>query len=155
MGSFKLDKAGFKVQEKSILVRSVAIGIIATCGGVFVTTLHQGNASSDTMYILVPMILICIGAGLWIGIRRQRKLWATYELVINEDTIIRKQNNVPTITISKDEIQYIVETVKGIIAIKTVNTNQIIIVPAGIENREELIKALAGFGEIQHPEQRR
>jgi hypothetical protein len=155
MGSFKLDKAGFKVQEKSILIRSIAIGIIAACAGVFVTTCYQANASSDTMYIVVPMILICIGAGLWIGIRRQRKLWATYELVINEDTIIRTQYNMPTITISKNEIQYIVESDKGIIAIKPVNINQMIIVPAGIANREELIETLAGFGEIQHPEQRR
>ena len=151
MGSFKLDKAGFTVQEKSILVRSVAIGIIATCGGIIVTTYHQGNTSSYSLYIVVPMILICIGAGLWIGIRRQRKLWATYELIINEDTIIRKQNNITTITISKNEIQYIVESDNGIIAIKPMNTNQIIIVPAGITNREELIKTLAGFGEIQHP----
>jgi hypothetical protein len=61
----------------------------------------------------------------------------------------------PTITISKNEIQYIVESDKGIIAIKPVNINQMIIVPAGIANREELIETLAGFGEIQHPEQRR
>ena len=155
MGSFKLDKAGFKVQEKSILVRSVAIGIIATCGGIIVTTYHQGNTSSYSLYIVVPMILICIGAGLWIGIRRQRKLWATYELVIIEDTIIRKQNNIPTITISKNEIQYIVESDKGIIAIKSVNSNQLIIIPAGIAHREEMINELAGFAEIQHPEHRR
>ena len=153
MGSFKLDKAGFKVKEKSIVLRSITIGIIATCAGVFVTTYDQGNTLSDTIFIVVPMILICIVAGLWIGIRKQRKLWATYELVINDETIVRKQNNRPTITISKNEIQYIVESVKGIIAIKSLNNNQLIVVPAGIENREELIKTLAGFGEIQHPEQ--
>jgi uncharacterized membrane protein YfcA len=151
MGSFKLDQAGLKGKEKSIVVRSIAIGIIASCAGVFMTTYHRGNASSDTMYVVVPLILICIGAVLWIGIRKQRKLWATYELVINEDTIIRKQNNIPTITISKNEIQYIVESNNGIIAIKPMNTNQMIIVPAGITNREELIETLAGFGEIQHP----
>jgi uncharacterized membrane protein YfcA len=151
MGSFKLDQAGLKVQEKRIVVRSIAIGIIAACAGVFMTTYHQGNASTDTMYIIVPLILICIGAVLWIGISKQRKLWATYELVINEDTIIRKQNNIPAIAILKNEIQYIVETDKGIIAIKSVNDNHMIIIPAGIANREKLIETLAGFGEIQHP----
>jgi len=153
MGSFKLDQEGLKVQEKSIVVRSIAIGIIASCAGIFVTTYHRENASSDSMYIIVPLILICIGAVLWIGIIKQRKLWSTYELLISEDTIIRKQNNISTITISKNEIQYIVESDKGIIAIKPVNSNQMIIVPAGIGKRDELIENLAGFAEIQHPEQ--
>jgi hypothetical protein len=153
MSSFKLDKAGYKLQEsgKAVSLLYIMCGLAAVAS-VFIPTGEPVNASYGNLHFVVPALLVCAAIGLWGSVRRQRKRWASYELVINEDTIICKQNDIPTITITKDEIQYMVESAKGVVVIKSLINNRMIMIPAGIANREELLAILAGFGEIQHPE---
>jgi hypothetical protein len=149
MSIFKLDPAGYKAQAKKVVVRSLAIGVLAACAGIVAVTYHQENASYDILYTVIPVIAVCVGISLWASMRRQRKLWDTYELEITEESITRTQHNVPTITFTKDEIQYIVENAEGMIVIKSAETNQMILIPASVADRDELIKTLADFGAIQ------
>jgi predicted membrane-bound mannosyltransferase len=153
MSSFKLDSAGYKLQErgKAVSLLYIVCGFAAVAS-VFIPTGQSVNASYGNLHFVVPALLVCAAIGLWGSVRRQRKRWASYELVIDEDTITRTQNNVPTITITKDEIQYMVESAKGVIVIKSLINNWMIMIPAGIANREDLISILAGLGEIQHPD---
>ena len=153
MSSFKLDKSGSKLQERSKVVSSIYIFCgLAAVASIFIPTGQEVNASYGNMHFVVPALLVCTAIGVWGSVRSQRKRWASYELIIDEDTITRIQNSLPTITITKDEIQYIVESAKGIIVIKSLTNNRMIMIPAGIANRDELISILAGFGEIQHPD---
>ena len=149
MSIFKLDPAGYKAQAKKVVVRSLSIGVVAVCAGTIAATYNQEKASYDILYTVIPVIVVCVGISLWASIRRQRKMWNTYELDISEDTITRTQHNVPTITIAKDEIQYIVESAEGLIVIKSAETNQMILIPGSIAERDELKKTLADFGAIQ------
>ncbi|MDD4968971.1 MAG: hypothetical protein PHT07_06040 [Paludibacter sp.] len=149
MSIFKLDPAGYKAQAKKVTVRSLTIGVMAACAGVIAATYQQENASYDILYTVIPLIAVCVGISLWASMRRQKKMWDTYELEIVDDTITRTQHNVPTITIAKDEIQYIVESAEGMIVIKSAETNQMILIPASIAERDELIKSLADFGVLQ------
>lgn len=152
MSSFKIDKAGYKFQErgKAVSLLYIVCGL-AAAASIFIPTGEPVNTTYGDLHFVVPAFLVCAAIGLWGSVRRQRKRWDSYELVINEDYITRTQNNVPTITITKDEIQYMVESAKGVVVIKSLRSNQMIIIPAGIANRDELLSVLAGFGEIQHP----
>jgi len=149
MSIFKLDPAGYKAQAKKVVVRSLTIGVMAACAGVIAATYHQENASYDILYTVIPVIAVCVGISLWASMRRQKKMWDSYELEITENTITRTQHNAPTITITKDEIQYIVESAEGMIVIKSAETNQMILIPASVADRDDLFNKLAGFGEIQ------
>jgi hypothetical protein len=153
MSSFKLDKAGYKFQERGKAVSLVYIVCgLAAVASLFIPNGQPVNVSYGNLHFVVPALLICAAIGLWGSVRSQRKRWASYELIIDEETITRIQNNTPTISITKDQIQYMVESAKGIIVIKSLINNQMIMIPAGIADRDELISILAVFGEIQHPD---
>ncbi len=153
MKTFKLDPLGFKKARQKSLLRTIPIMLLATFAGIYISSIDQTNQTSSTSTVnvlpfVIPIIILAAGFGLFLGLKRQKKQWDSYELTIDGDNIIRIQQNVPTVSIKKENLKEIIETPIGDILIKTGLRANFINIPSSVHGREELLKILADFGQI-------
>jgi len=150
MKTFKLDPCGFKEIRQKTLLRTIPIAVLAALAGLYISSVNQntGTSSLDTLPIVIPIMIVALCFGIFSGLKRQKDMWDTYELTIDGETISRTQNNVPTVTIKKDDLQEIVESPQGHILLKTGNRTNLINIPSSVQDRDELLNTLAGFGQI-------
>ncbi len=156
MKTFKTNPQGFRNVKRKIFIKTFLLGLISIIAGIFIFVVNQQESESymSTILIVFPVLLVFIVAGAYRGIKRQEKLWNSYQLIINGEYIKRLQKNVPDIMIRKDEITKIVKLSDENIFIKTNQPKHFIFVPFAIENRDELLKELADFGEIKKQEKK-
>ncbi|WP_315819095.1 hypothetical protein [Paraflavitalea speifideaquila] len=72
------------------------------------------------------------------SVNRQKKLFATYTLTINDNVITRQMHNTPEIAIYFHEVKQIIKSMEGGFTIMGADPADIIIVPVQVENYAEL-----------------
>jgi len=92
----------------------------------------------DVLPFMIPICLFALGYGLYIGLKRQKMLFESYKLIFSENTVVREQVNTPIINIQFDDIQSITKGRKGGYTIKGKNAVETILIPAQIDNYENL-----------------
>ena len=85
---------------------------------------------------------------LYRGVNRQKEIFDSYVLTLNNNAITREQYNTSTITISNAEISEIIKKSNGSFTIKGKSTVDVIVVPSQIDEYEKLEKALADIRQI-------
>jgi len=158
---FKVKENGFDEIRKKMILQKAPIILIAIFAGLAISHFNTNGQSTD-VNILPFMIPIVIGSsflGFIIAIKRQKKVFDSYELTIDEEKIIRRQNLTPDIEVSFSEVQKIIKNKNGTLTIKGVNSNNSIEVPSQIENLIELEAMLSKVTEItthdkQSPQQK-
>ena len=150
MYQFRNKENGFKELRKQVLIKIIPLGLIAVTGGIAMSEINSNNRGNDVNVLpfVIPMALVAMSVGLFLGIKRQKALFESYILTIDENTITRQQDNTPTVSIQKDAISDIIKNVNGSITIKGKDSRDIIGVPAQIENRSELETHLRAFKDI-------
>lgn len=150
MLQFKNKQNGFKEIKKAILIKSIPISLLAVIGGLainhFNTNIQQSNV--NVYPFILPIVLGAMTFGLYRGINRQKKIFDSYRLTINDNSITREQHNTPTITISNSEISKIIKNSNGSFTIKGNSMINVIGVPSQIEDYELLEKSLSEIREI-------
>jgi len=148
MRTFKLDPDGFKEIRQKTLTRTISIGLLGALAGLYISSVNKNTDTStvDILPFVIPIILVALGFRLFKGLKRQKDMWDSYELTFDGETITRKQNNVPTVTINKSDLQEMVESPQGHILLKTGQRTNLINIPSSVQDRDELLKALADFG---------
>lgn len=151
MKTYKLDPEGFKEIKAAALKRTISIGVIAASAGLYISTLNQSDEVStlDTLPFVIPIVLFALILGLFKGLKRQKDQWNTYELTVDEDSVIRTQKNVATLKIHKNDLLEIEESPKGNLILKTDQKTKWINIPSSILEREELLDSIKAFGPIQ------
>ena len=127
----------------------VLIGIISVYGIVAFVILYMFTSSKTepdytwvyTLTIIAPVLAFST----YRTIKRQKKMFETYLLTITDDTVIREQDNTPTITIAKDRIKKIIRTSAGIYCVIGESQLNAIAIPAQIEDRDDLEQLLSGI----------
>jgi len=129
---------------------TIPITLFAAMTGIYISSANKNTSTStvDTLPFVIPIILVAFGFVLFKGKKTLKNMWETYELIIDGDTITRKQNNLPTITIKKSDLQEIIKSPQGHILLKTGQRTNQINIPSYIQDKDELLKALADFGQI-------
>lgn len=149
MGTYKNNKEGFKTIQKKLLRNAVPIISLALAVGLLISYNQNDDGQVNTLpYVLI----IAIGAGgfgIFKGLNRQRQLFVSYTLIVDENSIQREQFNTPTVTISRSEIQEILKDETGGFAVKGKSRTEMIIVTNQIENIEALERELQQLGEIK------
>ena len=139
MQQFKLNPDGFKELRSRSLIRTIPIMLIAGVAGTFMSNNRNPEASNINVLLFVILtMLISLGIGLYIGVKRQGKLFESYTLTINNNLIIREQLNTPTISLYRKEVSEITKANNGSILIKGKNPSDLIIIPAHIDNYHQL-----------------
>ena len=150
---FVLDKSRFREVRRIIIVRALPMVVLAMVVGVGISYYNQ-NAQQDQSsfwYVMVPVFLGLLGFGMYRGIQRQKALYNSFHLTIDEQSIVREQANTPTIRLTGSEIMEIIKAQNGSFAVKAGSANRTIIIPAQIENPAVLEKRLAHFGILSSP----
>jgi hypothetical protein len=144
MHTFTTRKDGFKEVRNQAIGPLISIyGVFLICMAYFIltdVTNTEGHLSLLLTLALVIPLLIISGVS---AIRRQKKLFESFRLIITEDSISREQINTPTITLHKDRVREIRKLSNGTICIIGDSKLNVIGVPKQIERGEELERLLS------------
>lgn len=138
--TFKIKSTGFDEIKKQSIIRAVPILLISMCFGIGIVFLNSKN-KEDVWYVLpfiLPIMLFALGSGIYKGLKRQKMLFDSYQLIFSGNNIVREQVNTPTVNIQIDDIKSIVKDKKGGYSIKGKTAVDTILIPAQIENHEKL-----------------
>ena len=120
---FKIKENGFDEIRKKMILRTIPIAFIAACGGLAISHFNTNGQSSDVNVLpfVIPIIIGAMVFGLLKGIKRQKNIFNSYELTIDNEKIIRRQDLTPDIEIPLNEIKEIIKNKNGALAIKAVS----------------------------------
>ncbi|AXO79327.1 hypothetical protein DZC78_02680 [Olleya aquimaris] len=101
----------------------------------------------ETVLIIVPTLILILFLAIFTGMKRAKKQFESFKLIIDKDQIIRRQLyvKVKQISIPINEVKSITNNKKGGITIKGKSDSplQIIFVPKQIQSFEKLKKRLS------------
>jgi hypothetical protein len=142
---FQIKENGFAEIKKAILIKTIPILMLAGGTAIAISYFNSSRQSSDVNVLpfMIPILLVVIVNGIFKGLRRQKELFESYKLIVNEDEIVREQKNTPTISIPHNEIKSITKNSKGILTIVGNSKTEIIGVPTQIDNSERLEQLLS------------
>ena len=153
MQQFKIDESSYKKARKRLLIWSPLLIVFAV--GVAILTADHGTiefAASSLSFTLLYLVVI-LGFSFFTVFRRQKKMFLTYSVTISNERITREHGGTPPLTISFMEIKEIVKTKKGAFIIRGLQRKDVIFIPFGIENKDELEARLAELAPISSKSQ--
>jgi hypothetical protein len=150
MEQFKIRKDGFKEIRKVMLVKAIPILLFATSGGLAIAYLNSNEEQSDVNVFpfVIPLMLGALAFGLYRGVNRQKEIFDSYVLTLDNNCITREQHNTQTITISNNGIIDIIKNSNGSFTIEGNSTVNVISIPSQIEDYEKLEKLLFEIRQI-------
>lgn len=158
MRTFKYDLNRFAELKKAMLKGTLPIMLVALAAGLYI---GLGNSQSHPTPMLPAILsvsitgaLIALAIGLSRAVKRQRALYESYRLSIDEDGITREQSNTPTIRIMKADVTFIAKNANGSFTITGKSIREVIGIGAQIEDRDELeqmLRQIRPFGDRLQP----
>jgi hypothetical protein len=147
---FQIKENGFAEIKRAMIVKTIPIAILAAGTGLAISHFNTNGQSTDVSVLpfVIPIIVGALAFGLFKGINRQKGLFESYKLTINENEIVREQNNTQTISIPRNEIKSIIRNPKGILTIVGNSNTEIIGIPSQINNSEKLEQILSAIKPI-------
>jgi len=140
---FTIRPDSFKeIQNKIIRIVAFLFGGILF----FVVVLPMLMSDDSSNYDTLPYMVILFGGvfafSIWNGMKRQKLLFESFTLVIDDEKITRERLNTPVIVIYKKDVQRIVKTSSGAFSIEGDSKLNAIGIPSQIDNYELLEKTL-------------
>lgn len=138
---YKIKPNGFQEIQKKIIFRTVPMSLFAASVGIYIAKSNNSSINENDFDVLpyaVPLIFVFLGYSLYKGIKRQRSLFESYKLTINDENIIREQLNTSSINLPINQISKISKLKDGTITIIGRNKSEMIIVPVQIEKYDEI-----------------
>ena len=150
MEQFKIRKDGFKEIRNSMLIKAIPIILLAGFGGIAISyfNLNRQHNEVNILPFIIPLILGALAIGLYISIKRQKEIFESYRLTIDNYKILREQLYTPTISILKAEIRGIIKNSNNSFTIKSNSKVDIIGVPSQIDEYDKLEKLLSEIKQI-------
>ncbi|MBK9568176.1 MAG: hypothetical protein IPO37_24375 [Saprospiraceae bacterium] len=99
-------------------------------------------------YAMYGIVLGALAFGLYRGVNRQKEIFDSYRLTLDNNAITREQHKTPTITISNTDVIEIVKNSNGSFTLKGNSPVNVIGVPSQIDDYEKLEKSLAEIRKI-------
>ena len=136
MQVFKIRHDGFKEIRKKILLRIIPLLIIAGAVGITISTINSKQKENDVnvLPIVIPMVALALGFGIYRGVNRQKALFESYKLTITNNLVTREQLNTPTISIYFNNIKEIAKHKNGSFTVRGNEVGDLIGLPVQIEN---------------------
>lgn len=98
-----------------------------------------------TLLFILPFVVIASGSGIYNGLRRQKALCESFEIIITENVITRNQLNTPVVEIYFNEIKSIAKNGDNAIVITGKTPTERIYIPAQIDHYDELEETLSAI----------
>lgn len=150
MEQFKIRQDGFKEIRKAMLIKAIPISLLAAFGGLAISHFNTNGQQSDVNVFpfVIPIVLGLLAFGLYRGVNRQKEIFDSYRLTLDNNGISREQHNTTTITISNTDVSKIIKNSNGSFTIKGNSSVNVIGVPSQIDDYEKLEKSLAKIRQI-------
>ena len=145
MEQFKIRQNGFNEIRRGMLIKTIPLLLIAVLVGLGISYFNSSRQESEVnvYFFVIPMVLIVLGFSIYRSVNRQKEIFDSYKLSIDNNSITREQSNTQTISIPIEDIREICKNSNGSLTIKGNSTVNIIIIPAQIENFEKLEQLLS------------
>jgi len=146
MKTFKISLEGFKQDRKRKIYRTIPAVVVAMAvvvGGHYTRKENEVNI----LPYMIPLISLALGVGIYIGLKKQKEMFDSYQLTIDDDVIIREQLNTPSVAIPSYAIKTIVKQKTGSFIVKS--EKNVIIIPSQIEQYAEVEAMLNAIKPIQ------
>ncbi len=147
---FRIKKDGFSEINKPIILKIVIMLFVALIIGLGIKS--KGFTSNiDTLLIVAPIVIALFSVIVFFSMRRVKKQFESFTLIINKNEIIREQLYMKNVVIPIHEIKSITKNEKGGITIqgKSNLAQEMIFVPKQLENLDKLKKTLSEISPIQ------
>ncbi len=137
---FKIRENGFEEIKKKLIIRAVPTLLIAISFGIAIVFFNSKEKEDlySNLPFMIPFLLFFAGFGIFRGLKRQKMLFESYQLIFSESDVTREQANTPTVNIQFINIKSITKDAKGGYIVKGKTTAETIFIPAQIENYENL-----------------
>ncbi|MGO4292777.1 hypothetical protein [Chitinophaga sp. RAB17] len=155
MNVFKTQPEGFAVIRKQALLRFAPVmlfGVIVVLAANFRSA--AAGFDMETLLITFPVMLFAVVIGISRGMKRRRKLFDSFSVEVNEDAVIRTQDDTPELELNRLEISSISKDSTGVITIRGMDQYDVIQIPAGMERADELEAALLRIMPFSEGDQR-
>lgn len=128
-------------RKRSLVMRMIIVP------AVFVIFLGRNDWSFDGLFTLQSLITfgltllffsIFSRIGVNRGLNRLQQQMESFTLSITDDALLRRQLNTPDVKIPKDEVKRITRSVEGSLSVRGSGQQDVIHIPAGIENQDAL-----------------
>ena len=152
MKAYTLEPSGFVTVKRQIIVRTIILGTIAGSISLYVVSMR----SSLAVLAVTALVGATAGSfGVFQAIRKQRQGWLSWQLLLDEESVTRKQSSLTDMEIQSAEITAVSELSDGTITIHTSRSDRAISIPTSIQDREEIRAHLNGWKEIRRLADRR
>lgn len=144
MPIFKIRENGFKEIRNKMLFYSIPLLIIAGAAGISISIVNskQSENTINTLPIVILLIILASGIGLYRSIKTQKALFESYTLTITNTLITREQLHTPTISLYFNDIKEIAKNKNGSFTVKGKEPQDLIAIPRQIDDYPQLEKAL-------------
>jgi hypothetical protein len=149
MQQFSVRPNSFKEIQKRLIRRMATL-----FGGVTILVLVVPSLISGAPFDLVtlPILLVLFSAvfafSIWNSMKKQKALFESLKIIIDDDKITRERLNTPQLVIYKKDVKRITKSVEGNISIEGDNKWNPIVVPAQIENNGDIERILGEISTI-------
>ncbi len=151
MAQYKVNEKVFTDLKKQIFLRSSTLIIVAFAANFLI--FYLGKTDNSELIKILPVAIIvglaAMGFGTYREYKHQTNLLSSYRLSLESNLISREQLNTPSVSIYINEIEKIIQYPTGALVIKSKNTNDQIIIPAKMENYDDLVQELNKIHPIQ------
>jgi hypothetical protein len=157
MHEYKLTPALFSLVQRRSWIFGILFFVLATAGVTWIGI--QENFPLPVFFIIVLLLLIVSFFGVLRGLRQQHKLWLSYRLILDDNSIKRTNSGklLPDLTIQYSDISKITETPGVGLNVQASNPPRQIGVPVTLEGYSEFWRELAKRHRIdlmpKHPSQ--
>ncbi len=140
MREYKLSPAFFSQMRKRILIFGVPLMVLTASAVVWISAARiarEGNGSyltSPVFFTVVILGAIVIGFSIRRSLQEQQRLWSSYRLILDENSVKRTQAGLPELVINYDEISRITEAPGAGLDIQTSKISRLIGVPGTLED---------------------
>lgn len=142
--TFRFKEGAFTELRKSVLLKTLPLALACTAMGLGIA--YYTDALSQDAAMVLPLfaviMLIALAVGMHRGVQGLKRMIRSYELTITESSIVREQDDVPSMRIPIDEIVTIELKANGAIMVTGSSSSQQIGIPIQIERKDELLTAL-------------
>lgn len=157
MLTFRIRPDGLKEIRKKMLLWGIPSSLITVTIALLITfsfdydrndqikpDSYNTSSPYDWITWAIPVVVVVTAAciGMIRALRRVKKAFESYELTISENLIAREQYNTPTISIYLGEVREIIKRKNKGFIVWGKTSNDMILIPAQIENYEQLETAL-------------
>ena len=144
---FKIKENGFSEIKNSTFIIAISIFALSVMAIVLSIKSNGFITNLSTLLFVVPILISILFLAVFIGMKRAKKQFESFKLIINKNEIIRRQLyvKVKEISIPINEVKSITKNKKGGIIIKGKSSSplEVIFVPKQIENFEKLTEMLS------------